>query len=92
MALPFPEMSFGYPVYILEGVGHFGADHIDGQICVVEEGCLQKNSSCAYNASSCEHPEEQAIQDHGDILPLVFYLSIGGENEILLESGEDVSI
>ncbi|GFR09504.1 hypothetical protein TNCT_707721 [Trichonephila clavata] len=74
MALPFPEMSFGYPVD-LKGVGHFGAYHVDGEIGVVEQGSLQKNSCRPDNASCCEHPQEETIKDHGYILPFVFHLS-----------------
>lgn len=47
---------------------------VDGHPGVVERGRLQDNPGSAHHHRYCEDPQEQSVQHHGHIFPVLFHL------------------
>ena len=54
-------------------------DRCKGLPVVIQCWCLEDDAERSHHAGRGENPEEQAIQNHGDVLPVLHYLLIEKE-------------
>lgn len=54
--------------------GKWSTWHVDGLGCVVLEERLQEHAHCAEHAYKHKDPQEEAVNHHGNILPVLAHL------------------
>lgn len=60
------------------GVRDLGQAHVDGRALVVERGRLQDDAGRAHQHGQREDPQEQPVQHHGHVLPVLLHLTTNG--------------
>lgn len=48
---------------------------VDRDALIVQWWCLENDSTCASNAGQCEDPQEESVQHHWHVLPVLNHLS-----------------
>lgn len=70
MALRSLQIVFGG----IEGSLDFRVQLVNRHPRIVERGCLEDNAAGPRHAGDGKHPQEEAIQHHGYVLPILYHL------------------
>lgn len=61
----------------------------DGLDCVILEERLQEHAHCAKHAHKHKDPQEEAVDHHGNVLPVLAHLWMGRDKKKGLGRGEE---